>query len=61
MNYTRRKLWGIKKLMRIYPNGVTPPNVLSWFDRAHHDPEPRRMGRGSCQSFAWIPAKSMRE
>ena len=20
---------------------------LSWFDYAHHDPEPRRMGRGS--------------
>jgi hypothetical protein len=35
-----------KKGMRIIPRRH-PRMLLSWFDYAHHDPEPRRMGRGS--------------
>jgi hypothetical protein len=42
--------------MRIYPKGVTPRMFLSWFDyAAHHDPEPRRMGREASSGLAWIP------
>ena len=29
------------------PHGRHPRMFLSWFDYAHHDPEPGRMGRGS--------------
>src|SRR5262245_7534653 len=30
---------------------------LSWFDYAHHDPEPGRMGRRSSPNISWIPLR----
>jgi hypothetical protein len=45
MNYLTCQLRGINKLD--LSQGRHPRTFLSWFDHAHHDPEPGRMGRGS--------------
>jgi hypothetical protein len=51
---------GVKKIE--FNPKLSPRMVLSWFDCAHHDPEPRRMGRGSiAKTSLWNPAKHMRE
>jgi len=41
-----------KELYNNFPQSCHLGMFLSWFDYAHHDPEPGRMDRGSSPRFA---------
>ncbi len=61
MNYARSKLRGIKRLYDNFPKVVTHECFYRGSTPLTTTLSSLSKGRGSSQSFAWIPAKSMRE